>query len=254
MKKIKTFALASLAILPALALCACGEPQFYSITTFSSSELLGTASGGSAKEVQEGSKLTLTASAKPSANSSFLCWVHNSNKIVSRTSQLEVTASSQTNGIYTALFEGRYSSDNESINYSQIMYAMATNLEYQVENVSSVSYSIEYASLTASDNFHALTSGSYDQSINNSIVGSDVFYLGKPGNLFSYSFKVIISEVSYTNSEMVSNIGEVKMNGVISSTSFDSNGEIVLKGQDDRGNGLALTLSKLSSKLWERDI
>ena len=43
------------------------------------------------------------------------------------------------------------------------------------------------------------------------------------------------------------------MNGVISSSSFDSNGEIVLEGQDDRGNKLSLTLSKLSSKLWERD-
>ena len=252
MKKIRIFALASMVILPALALFACGEPQYYSITTFSNSDLLGTASGGSAKEVQEGSKLTLTASAKPSANSSFLCWIQNSNKIVSRQSQMEVTASSETSGRYTAVFEGKTSAD--TINYSQMMYAMATSLNYEVDGVANVKYTIEYASLTASDNFHTLSNGEYDQSRGNGIAGNDVFYLGSAGNLFSYTFKVNLTEVRYSNSDMVSTIGEVKLTGEVSSTKFDTNGNIVLEGQDDRGNKLSLTLSKLSSAIWETNI
>lgn len=241
MKKFNKILFCSLALVPAIALVGCNDPQYFSITTLSSNELLGKASGGSEKSFIEGSEVVL--SAQSYAGSNFLCWIHSSNRIVSKEANIKINVSQATSGSYTALFEEEAP--------SSMMYAMASEMNFisaDYDDVSKVTYLIEYSSSDNAASYKTLCSGTYDQIQSTSIKSDNVLYLGKAGNLYKYNFRVTLSSVTYLSNNFTSNIGQITFDDEVSTKTFDKDGNITLSASHERGT-LTFTLSKLTSSL-----
>lgn len=240
MKKIGKIAFASLMIVPAITLFACSTPKNYTLTTYSSNELLGIANGGSLKSAVEGTTFNLEATVKPNENTQFLCWVKDYNKVYSTESKVEVVLKAETAGRYTAIFE--------EPEIASMMYATATTLNYKAENVSSIEYEISYAYDTSSTNFNSLSKGSFEGALGQNIFTDNVFYLGNAGSFYKFIFKVSI-QAKMTSGEIINE--QIQFSQLAENTAFDkTTGNLVLQSTSERGVEVELQLSKLSSQLF----
>ncbi len=116
MKKKFSICLLSLIMLPLIAFFGCDTPSSYSVKVSSSSTIQGSVSGSGTYE--EGSTITLTATAK--SGKTFVAWVYQNTTMLQddstytitnttsdgliNKSTLTFTASSSTQGTYTAVF------------------------------------------------------------------------------------------------------------------------------------------------------
>lgn len=240
MKKVGKIILASALLVPSLALFACSAPNSYTLTTYSSNELLGTVSGGSQKSLVEGTIVPISATPKPNSESQFLCWIRNRSQVVSTESSLEVTLSAETDGTYTALWS--------ETSPSSMLYATATSLTYSAENIASIEYTISYAYSTSTTNFNTLTSGTMEGNSSTTIFDDDVFYLGKAGDFYSYVFRVNIIATYSDTGNVATETLEFSGN-MINNSSF-TNGSASLTGTTQQGIDLTLTLEKLKADFF----
>lgn len=240
MKKVGKIILASALLVPSLALFACSSPSSYTLTTYSSNELLGTVSGGSQKSLTEGTIVSISATPKPNSDAQFLCWIRNRSQIVSTESSVDITLGADTDGTYTALW-------NEA-SPSSMLYATATSLTYSAENIASIDYTISYAYSTSTTNFNTLVSGTMEGNSSNAIFEDDVFYLGSTGAFYNYIFRVNVV-ATYSDTGNIATETLEFSSDMISNSSF-TNGTATLTGTTQQGIELSLVLEKINANMF----
>lgn len=127
MKKKISALLCMLLFLPCLLLItSCGEPDTFPLSLKSSDINYGSVNHADG-EYEEGSQVKIKAS--PLGTSNFLCWAHNSSKIISNNKEYTVTINNETKGQYTAIFD-------QGCNYFVVSEVELSNKAGEFENYS----------------------------------------------------------------------------------------------------------------------
>lgn len=192
MKKSKKAMIISLCLTPLLLLTACVPPPSYTISASSSDLSLGYIQGQISGEMEEGSKVTLTAVAK--TQNPLVCWVKDNKKIISQESILELTYSDKTAGHYTAVFE-------ES-DISKMQYASLTDIDFTPSGIIKVNYQITTAFLTSgSSDYYEFVNGEYTVGQDYSVEPESVMYFGGAGQEYVYIVKIKFNLFDSQNTE-----------------------------------------------------
>lgn len=238
MKKLIKILLSFLCLCPLLLLTACGTSTYYVINVSSSDDYIGTFSNNRNNNPRqlEGTSITLTAIEKSSSNP-FICWVKDNKTVVSTSSELQMTYSSQTAGNYTAVFEEAPSG---------MMYTALDNLRINNSNYYGANFVLYYSNtISGNDVYVEFERGSVgsDGTFNSS--HTSVLYLGSVGtiNNFQYKFKI---ELTVTDGETQA----FEATTVLTNSTFNNTSTASIAITDSSSRNITLNFEKLSKNMY----
>ena len=216
MKKSIKILLSFLCLCPLLLLTACGSSTYYVINVSSSDDYIGTFSNNRNNNPRqlEGTSITLTAIEKSSSNP-FICWVKDNKTVVSTSSELQMTYSSQTAGNYTAVFEEAPSG---------MMYTALDNLRINNSNYYGANFVLYYS---------------------NTISGNDVYVEFERGS--------IGSEGTFNSSHTSVLYGETQSfeaTTVLTNSTFNNTSTASIAITDNSSRNITLNFEKLSKNMY----
>ncbi len=182
MKISKKLLLSAALLCPMLAFSACATPPSYLITASVSEDSWGRIIGATTKEMEEGSKINLTAVELDSQNHPFICWVKDYRKVYSTESEMEIEYSEETKGHYTALY------DEQAL---PMRYASLSSISISENQFSNISFTINYSSSTSgSNNYSLFIEGSFENENIFETDNSTLIYFGSLGSQVEYKFEI----------------------------------------------------------------
>lgn len=228
--KSKIFACLAIALMPLLLFTACDPIQYYTVEVLQTESNRGTAHGpNKEQQIAEGQEVELSAT---NAEGEFICWIKDSNKVVSTQPQYKFIVNANTAGKYTGLFT---QSDP-----SLMLYTALTKAEVHIANITNFNVTVTITPAdTITDVRRELFSGVVANQETN-IYNQNVFSL-----IDSFQFLVSVHVEYYLNETSPESMD-------IENLQFDANNftQEGLKIQDDTDNPIIiLTFEKLSKSI-----
>lgn len=236
---------------PTLLLAACGSIEYYTISATSSSTSLGSVSGVPNAAVAQDSTVTLTARPNDEINHPLIAWVKNDEKLVKipsindgvRDNSLVVSASSESEGKYTAVFN----EPNTSMMYAFLSSCNLLSIDGVLADPSSFTTSFTYAIMSAgSSTFLPFEHDLAKQ--------PNILYFGGAGVNREYKFKVIISLTLGETTVQV----EASSDEIISKTTFDDELSLFIPyaftvdfGDGEKNCELIVSFTKFTTELYK---
>ncbi len=238
-KSFKLFLLAS-CLCPLALLSACTPPEKYLISALSSDPTLGRVQGIINEELEEGSKITLTAKENKASTNPFICWIKDNSTFVSSDTTLNLTYNASTAGNYTALFE--------ETSQEKMLFAALSKIEFKPVGYASVNVEISYSMINSGSSDYAMfysNNCSTQDAVNTNF--KSLLYFGSAGISNEYKFKIKLDG----NNQSSPFETEIQLSNIIDRSSFDESGVCIASQVVEGFNAtLTLTFEKLKYSMY----
>lgn len=211
-------------------LTACDEVNYFSVEVFTSDSRRGNVEGpNKTSSIAEGKDVELKAT---DLNGEFICWIKNSNQVVSTNANYTFTMNGSTAGSYTALF-----SENSP---ELISYAALTSASVRLTGISQMNIRVNLTPSSSTTQVQELYNGEVT-SQNTAVYNGRVFSFRNESMFIlsvSVEYQIIVGGVTNTQTLPINNLQ-------LSENEFTEN-SITITDQD---NIVSLTFEKLSKNL-----
>lgn len=223
----KIFMLVAIFMLPLLLLTACEKVEYFNVEVLTSDISRGSAIGPN-QQVAQGR--TVEIAATPSAGE-FVCWVKNSNRVVSTLDHYSFEVNAQTAGTYTAVF-------SQSLP-GQMMYAALTGVNIESSLASNFKMTVSLIPITSSEP-QTIFNGDLQDSHSDTLFNGTVFSFRDDDDfLIDLSLEFFVEDLQTETCSMQ-----------ISRSSQDwKDGKIEIVGKGSYNSNITLTFEKLSQDL-----